>query len=163
MFACSCCIVIRVFVSSREGQFCKSTPDDGARSQFCELSPFHRLNHGKLIGSLWCINYLCFSTTTLIMLFYALYDFAARRLVNMSTQLKNFAAIHIYTPRHFYYKWFKKRCEFFKIKSFQNVYDEGLSPLSPLSKGLLGLGRALRWCISRVRCEHEGLSLSYKD
>jgi hypothetical protein len=30
-------------MASREGQFCKSTPDGGARSQFRELSPFHRL------------------------------------------------------------------------------------------------------------------------
>jgi hypothetical protein len=30
-------------VPSREGQICKSTPDGGARSQFCELSPFRRL------------------------------------------------------------------------------------------------------------------------
>jgi hypothetical protein len=30
-------------------------------------------------------------------------------------------------------KRFEKRCEFLKIKCFQNVYDEGLSPLSPLS------------------------------
>jgi hypothetical protein len=43
MFACSCCIVIGPFVSSREGLFCKSTPDGGARSQSNELSPFHRL------------------------------------------------------------------------------------------------------------------------
>jgi hypothetical protein len=43
MFACSCCIVIGAFVPSREGQFCKTTPDDGARSQFRELSPFRQL------------------------------------------------------------------------------------------------------------------------
>jgi hypothetical protein len=30
-------------------------------------------------------------------------------------------------------------------------------------QGLPGLGRALRWWLSRVRCEHEGLFLSYKD
>jgi hypothetical protein len=30
-------------VPSREGQICKSTPGGGARSQFRELSPFHRL------------------------------------------------------------------------------------------------------------------------
>jgi hypothetical protein len=29
---------------SREGQFCKSTPDGGARSQLRELSPFHQLS-----------------------------------------------------------------------------------------------------------------------
>jgi hypothetical protein len=133
MFACSCCIVIGAFVASREGQFYKSTPDGGARSQFYELSPFHRLKHDKLTGSLWCINYLCFSNTTLNLLFYALYDFAARRHVNMTTQPKNFAAIHLYTPRHFCYKWFEKRCEFSKEIVFQNMYDEWLSPLSPLS------------------------------
>jgi hypothetical protein len=30
-------------------------------------------------------------------------------------------------------KLFEKMCEIFKRKCFQNVYDEGLSPLSPLS------------------------------
>jgi hypothetical protein len=39
-------------MSSREGQLRKSTPDGGTRSQFCELSPFHQLKHGKLTGSL---------------------------------------------------------------------------------------------------------------
>ena len=60
MFTYSCCIVIGAFVSSREGKFCNSTPDGGARSQFRELSPFRRLKHGKLTGSLWYINYLYF-------------------------------------------------------------------------------------------------------
>ena len=32
MFACSCYIVIEAFVPSREGQFCKSTPDRSASS-----------------------------------------------------------------------------------------------------------------------------------
>jgi hypothetical protein len=52
MFACSCCIVIGAFVPSCEGQFYKSTLDSGARSQFRELSPFRRLKHDKLTGSL---------------------------------------------------------------------------------------------------------------
>jgi hypothetical protein len=52
MFACSCCIVIGAFVPSREGQFCKSRPNGGARSQFHKLSPFHRLKHDKFNGSL---------------------------------------------------------------------------------------------------------------
>jgi hypothetical protein len=32
MFACSCCVVTRAFVTSREGQFHESTPDDSASS-----------------------------------------------------------------------------------------------------------------------------------
>jgi hypothetical protein len=52
MFSCSCCIVIGAFMPSLEGQFCKSTPDGGAKSQFREFSPFHRLQHDKLTGSL---------------------------------------------------------------------------------------------------------------
>ena len=52
MFACSCCVVIGAFMFSREGQFCKSTSDGEARSQFRELSPFRWLKHGKLTGSL---------------------------------------------------------------------------------------------------------------
>jgi hypothetical protein len=41
------------------------------------------------------------------------------------------------------------------------VYDEGYSPLSPTKRddqGLPGLGEGLRCWLSRVRCEHEGLS-----
>jgi hypothetical protein len=52
IFACSCYIFIRATVSSREGRICKSTPDGGARNQFRELSPFHRLKHDKPTGSL---------------------------------------------------------------------------------------------------------------
>ena len=45
MFACSWCIVIGAFVSSRGGQICKSTPGGGARSQFRELSfPLRRIS-----------------------------------------------------------------------------------------------------------------------
>jgi hypothetical protein len=44
MFACSCCIVIGAFVSSREGKIYKSTLGGGARSQFRELSPFRRIS-----------------------------------------------------------------------------------------------------------------------
>jgi hypothetical protein len=43
------------------------------------------------------------------------------------------------------YKLFEKGCEFSKENAFQNVYDEGFSPLSPLSgddQGLPGLGGA---------------------
>jgi hypothetical protein len=44
MFACSCCIVIGAFMSSRGGQIYKSTPGGGARSQFRELSfPLRRI------------------------------------------------------------------------------------------------------------------------
>jgi hypothetical protein len=52
MFACSCCIVIGASVSSCEGQFFKSMPDGGARSQSHELSPFLWLKHDKLTGCL---------------------------------------------------------------------------------------------------------------
>jgi hypothetical protein len=48
-----------------------------------------------------------------------------------------------------------------KEKCFQKVYDEGYSPLSPTewdAQGLPGLGKGLRCWLSRVRCEHEGLS-----
>jgi hypothetical protein len=43
MFPCSYCIVITAFVPYREGHFCKSTLDSGARRQFHKLSPFRRL------------------------------------------------------------------------------------------------------------------------
>jgi hypothetical protein len=50
---------------------------------------------------------------------------------------------------------------FQKEKCFQKVYDEGYSPLSPTEwddQGLPGLREGLRCWLSRVRCEHEGLS-----
>jgi hypothetical protein len=50
---------------------------------------------------------------------------------------------------------------FQKKKCFQKVCGEGLSPLSSTKwddQGLPGLGEG-PWCwLSRVRCEHEGLS-----
>jgi hypothetical protein len=53
--------VIGAFAPSRGGQICKSTPGSGARSQFRELPfPPSPNKHGKLTGSLWCINYLWF-------------------------------------------------------------------------------------------------------
>jgi hypothetical protein len=60
------------------------------------------------------------------------------RQVIMATQ--PLAAIN---PWYICYKWFEKRYEFSKENAFQNVYDEGFSPLSPLSRddqGLPGLG-----------------------
>jgi hypothetical protein len=45
LLVCSCCIVIGVFVPSRGGQVCKSTPGGGARSQFRELPfPLRRIS-----------------------------------------------------------------------------------------------------------------------
>jgi hypothetical protein len=45
---------------------------------------------------------------------------------------------------------------------FKEVYDEGYLPLSPFEwdgQGFPGLGDGLWCCLSRVRCEQEGLSL----
>jgi hypothetical protein len=50
---------------------------------------------------------------------------------------------------------------FWKEKCFQKACDEGYSLLSPTERddqGLPGLGEGLRCWLSRVRCEHEGLS-----
>jgi hypothetical protein len=79
------------------------------------------------------------------------------RQVIMATQ--PLAAIN---PWYICYKWFEKRCEFSKENAFQNGYDEGFSPLSPLSRddhGLPGLGEGLRWWLSRFRCEQEDCPL----
>jgi hypothetical protein len=51
------------------------------------------------------------------------------RQVIMATQ--PLAAIN---PWYICSKWFEKRCEFSKENAFQNVYDEGFSLLSPLSR-----------------------------
>jgi hypothetical protein len=49
-----------------------------------------------------------------------------------------------------------------KENAFQNVYNEGFSPLSPLSRdhqGLPGLGEGLRCWLSQVRCEQKDCPL----
>jgi hypothetical protein len=48
------------------------------------------------------------------------------------------------------------RCEFFKRRCFSKwVWWRVITIIT-------WFGRALRWWLSRVRCEHEGLSLSYR-
>ena len=88
------------------------------------------------------------------------------RQVIMATQHWNFAVINLYTPWHICYKWFEKRCEFFKRKCFSKCVWWKVITLITFEwddRGLHGFGRTLRWWLSRVRCEHEELSLSYKD
>jgi hypothetical protein len=70
-----------------------------------------------------------------------MHDMILRQVI-MATQ--PLAAIN---PWYICYKWFEKRCEFSKENAFQNVYDEGFSPLSPCEwddQGLPGLGEGLR-------------------
>ena len=158
MFACSCCIVIGAFVPSHGGQICKSTPDGGARSQFRELSPFRRLKHDKLTGSLWCINYLCFSTITLSLLFYAWYNFAAKIHVIMATQPLPqliFILLDIFVTNDL-----RKGVSFQKKMFFKMGMMKGCHPYHPW---VGWSGEGLRWWLSWFRCEHEGLSLSPKD
>jgi hypothetical protein len=90
---------------------------------------------------------------------YFMHDMILREVI-MATQ--PLAAINLYTPWYLCYKWFEKRCEFSKENAFQNGYDEGLSPLSPLSRddqGLPGLGEGLKWWLSRVRFEQKDCPL----
>ena len=57
----------------------------------------------------------------------------------------------------------RKGVSFSKENVFQNVYDEGFSPLSPLSRddqGLPGLGEGLRWWLSWFRCEQKDCPLT---
>jgi hypothetical protein len=62
---------------------------------------------------------------------------------------------------------FVKKCEFFQKKMFFSkcVWWRVITLITFEwdDQGLPGLGRALGWWLSQVRCEHEGLSLSYKD
>jgi hypothetical protein len=54
----------------------------------------------------------------------------------------------------------------FKIKCFSRWVWWRVVTLITFERddqGLPGLGEGLRWWLSRVRCEHEGLSLSPKD
>ena len=155
MFAYSCCIVIGAFMLSRGGQICKSTLVGGARSQFRELSPLSPDKHDKLTRSLWCINYLWFFQPQPSACSF-MHNMILRQVI-MATQL--LAAIN---PWYICYKWFEHRCEFSKENAFQNVYDEGFSPLSPLSRddqGLPGLGEGLRWWLSWFRREQKDCPL----
>lgn len=56
----------------------------------------------------------------------------------------------------------RKGVSFSKENAFQNVYDEGFSPLSPLSRddqGLPGLGEGLRCWLSWFRREQKDCPL----
>jgi hypothetical protein len=111
--------------------------------------------HDKLTGSLWCINYLWFFQPQPSACYF-MHDMILRQVI-MATQ--PLAAIN---PWYICYKWFEKRCEFSKENAFQNVYDEGFSPFSPLSRddqGLPGLGEGLRWWLSWFRREQKDCPL----
>jgi hypothetical protein len=73
-------------VSSRENQICKATPDGGARSQFCELSPFRRLKQRQAhwIPLMHKLPMLFNHNPQTVIL--CIYDFAAKRHFNMATQ-----------------------------------------------------------------------------
>jgi hypothetical protein len=111
--------------------------------------------HDKLTGSLWCINYLWFfnhNPQPIILCMIWFWD-------KLLWPPKPLAAIN---PCYICYKWFEKRCEFSKENAFQNVYDEGFSPLSPCewdNQGLPGLGEGLRWWLSWFRREQKDCPL----
>jgi hypothetical protein len=94
IFACSCCIVIGAFVLSRGGQICRSKPGGGARSQFRELSPFHRLKQWQahLIPLMHKLP-MIFQLQPLAC--YFMHDMILRQVI-MATQ--PFAVINLYTP-----------------------------------------------------------------
>jgi hypothetical protein len=113
--------------------------------------------HGKLTGSLWCINYLWFfnhNPQPVILCMIWFWD-------KLLWPPKPLAAIN---PWYICYKWFEKRCEFSKENAFQNVYDEGFSPLSPCEwddQGLPSLGEGRRWWLSWFRREQKDCPLIY--
>jgi hypothetical protein len=96
MFACSCCIVIGAFASSREGQIYKSTPGGGARSQFRELSLFRRLKQQQAhwIPLMHKLSMLFQPQPSAC---YFMHDMILRQVI-MATQHWNFAVINLYTP-----------------------------------------------------------------
>ena len=111
--------------------------------------------HGKLTGSLWCINYLCFTTTTLSLLFYAWYDFETSYYGHPSRLPQSILNIFVTND-------LRKGVSFSKENAFQNVCDEGFSPLSPCewdNQGLPGLGEGLRWWLSWFRREQKDCPL----
>jgi hypothetical protein len=136
-----------------------------SQSQFRELSPFHRLKHGKLTGSLWCINYLCFSTTTLSLLFYAWYDLLLRDTLIWPPSLRTLMQFILILLDIFLHYDLGKGVSFQKKNVFQNGMMKGCHPYHLWVKwsGAPWFAMALRWWLNRVRCEHKGLSISPKD
>jgi hypothetical protein len=107
--------------------------------------------HDKLTGSLWCINYLWFfnhNPQPVILCMIWFWD----KLLWPPSRLPQ-SILNIFVTNDL-----RKGCEFSKENAFQNVYDEGFSPLSPLSRddqGLPGLGEGLRWWLSWFRHEQK--------
>ena len=111
--------------------------------------------HGKLTGSLWCINYLWFfnhNPQPVILCMIWFWD----KLLWPPSRLPQ-SILNIFVTNDL-----RKGVSFSKENAFQNVYDEGFSPLSPLSRddqGLPGLGEGLRWWLSWFRREQKDCPL----
>jgi hypothetical protein len=124
-------------------------------------SPLLPDKHGKLTGSLLCINYLCFSTTTLSLLFYAWYDFETSYYGHLAA-CRNQSLYSLTSLLQMICEkvWVLKRKCFSKWVWWRVVT---LLTFERDDQGLPGLGEGLRWWLNWFRCEHEGLSLSPKD
>jgi hypothetical protein len=134
MFACSCCIVIEAFVPSREGQIYKSTPDGGARSQFRELSPFRWLSTTSSLDPF--DTYITYAFQPQPSACYFMHDMILllRDKLLWPPSLRTSSQFIFILLGVFVTNDLRKGVSFQNKMFFQNGYDEGLSPLSPLSR-----------------------------
>jgi hypothetical protein len=111
--------------------------------------------HGKLTGSLWCINYLWFFNHNPQPVILCIIWFWDKLLWPPSRLPQSILGIFVTND-------LRKGVSFQKKMLFKNVYDEGFSPLSPLSRddqGLPGLGEGLRWWLIWFRREQKDCPL----
>jgi hypothetical protein len=111
--------------------------------------------HDKLTGSLWCINYLWFFNHNPQPVILCMIWFWDKLLWSPSRLPQSIHGIFVTND-------LRKGVSFQKKMLFKNVYDEGFSPLSPLSRddqGLPGLGEGLRWWLSWFSCEQKDCPL----
>jgi hypothetical protein len=111
--------------------------------------------HDKLIGYLWCINYLWFFNHNPQPVILCMIWFWDKLLWPPSRLPQSILGIFVTND-------LRKGVSFQKKMLFKNVYDEGFSPLSPLSRddqGLPGLGEGLRWWLSWFMLEQKDCPL----
>ena len=110
--------------------------------------------HGKLTGSLWCINYLWFFNHNPQPVILCMIWFWDKLLWPHSRLPQSIPDIYVLNDL--------RTGVSFQKNAFQNVCDEGFSPLSPCewdNQGLPGLGEGLRWWLSWFRREQKDCPL----
>jgi hypothetical protein len=114
--------------------------------------------HGKLTGSLWCINYLWFFNHNHQPIILCMIWFWDKLLWSPSRLSQSiFILLNIFVTNDL-----RKGVSFQKKTFFKMCMMKGCHPYHLLSgddQGLPGLGEVLRWWLSRVRCEQKDCPL----